>query len=98
MAGRGSHTQDMRRICGAKTVVQNQNTVHVHDKLWAVRGSFNNHGHGGLQNSTGDTVQINDKPVIVHGPDHAWPDNLCPWDHHCDPATAQGSDSVFAYK
>lgn len=88
----------MLRVCGAATVVQNQSTVFVHDKLWAVRGSFNNHSLGGLINSTGSTVLIEDKPVIVHGPDHANPDRLCPHDHHCDPETAQGSDSVFAYK
>jgi hypothetical protein len=97
MASRGAHTQTMYRICGAQTVVQNQGTVYVNDQLWAVKGSLDNHGNGGLINSTGDTVFINDLPVIVHGPDHANPDNLCPFDHHCDPETAQGSDNVFTY-
>jgi hypothetical protein len=98
MAARGAHTQTMKRVCGASTVVQNQSTVFVHGQLWAVRMSYNDHGFGGLQNTTGSSVWIEGKPVIVHGPDHAYPDALCPWDHHCDPETAQGSDSVFAYE
>jgi len=98
MAARGAHTQAMFRVCGALTIVQNQNNVYVNKQLWAVKGSQNDHINGQLINSTGDTVFINRLPVIVHGPDHAKPDNLCPFDHHCDPETAEGSDNVYAYK
>ena len=93
-----AHRNGDSRICGASTVVQNQSTVFVNGELWAVKGSEDNHGAGGLINTTGSTVFIEGINVIVHVPDHANPDNLCPvGDPHCDPMTAQGSDNVFAY-
>lgn len=93
-----AHRDGDLRVCSAKTVVQNQSTVTVNGRLWAVRGTFNSHGNGGLINSTGDTVDINGIPVIVHGPDHAVPDDLCPLPAtHCDPMTAEGSPNVTTY-
>lgn len=92
-----AHRHGDYRICGATTVVQNQSTVFVNNKLWAVRDSHNSHGDGGLIN-TGTTVFIENKPVIVLYPDHANPDHLCPFDHHCDPETATASPNVFAFK
>ena len=94
-----AHRNNDSRTCGASTVVQNQSTVFVNGQLWAVKGSQNNHGSGGLINTTGDTVFIEGKPVIVNGPDNADPDNLCPplGGEHCNPKTAQGSENVFAY-
>lgn len=94
-----AHRNGDLRSCGAHTTVQNQSTVFVNGKLWAVRNSFNSHGTGGLINTTGHTVFIEGKPVIVHGPDHSFPDLKCPPDNgeHCDPKTAQGSSDVFAY-
>ena len=92
-----THRNNDPRICGAKTVVQNQSTVFVNNELWAVKGTFNNHGGGALINTTGSTVTVENKPVIVHGPDHAHPDALCPFDSHCDPMTASGSPNVFCY-
>ena len=97
MAGRGAHRHDDRRACSAKTTVQNQSSVLVNNKLWAVKGTFNDHGTGALIDTTGHTVFVENKPVIVHGPDHAHPDNKKTDKHH-DPYTAQGSDDVFAYK
>jgi uncharacterized Zn-binding protein involved in type VI secretion len=93
-----AHRDGDSRSCGATTVVQNQSTVFVNGKLWAVKGSVNSHGSGGLINS-GSTVTINGIPVIVHAPDNAQPDNLCPplGGEHCDPKTAEGSDNVFCY-
>jgi len=88
---------DKRKCIGGITVVQNQSTVFVNDELWAVRDTINNHGNGQLINTTGDTVFVEGKPVIVHGPDHAKPDNLCPRNLHCDPMTDEGSPNVFAY-
>ncbi len=93
-----SHRDGDLRVCGASTTVENQSTVFVNGKLWAVLNTTDSHGGGGLINTTGDTVFIEGKPVIVHGPDHAQPDSLCPvGDPHCDPATAQGSPDVNAY-
>lgn len=93
-----AHRDNDSRICGAKTTVQNQSTVFVNGKLWAVLDTTDNHGNGQLINTTGSTVTIEGKPVIVHGPDHARPDNLCPIGApHCDPMTAEGSENVFAY-
>jgi uncharacterized Zn-binding protein involved in type VI secretion len=93
-----AHRDGDLRDCGAVTVVQNQSTVFVNGKLRAVEGSFNNHGNGGLIPTTGQSVFIEGKPVIVHGPDHAEPDDLCPMTpQHCDPKTAEGSGDVFSY-
>lgn len=92
------HRNGDGRACGAVTTVLNQSTVYANDKLIAVLGSTNNHGAGNLINSTGDTVFIEDKPIIVHGPDHANPDGDCPFPpDHCDPYTTSGSDNVFGY-
>lgn len=91
-----AHRHDDPRVCGATTIVQNQTTVFVNGKLWAVLGSFNSHGNGGLINSTGDTVIIEGKPIIVHGPDSAFPDNLMISPHDV-PSTAGGSDDVNSY-
>ena len=91
-----AHRNNDARSCGAKTVVQNQSTVFVNDELWAVKNTDNNHGNGKLINTTGDTVFIEDKEVIVHGPDHAHPDDLH-MGEHSDPKTAEGSGDVEAY-
>ncbi len=88
------------RICGALTDVGNQSTVFVNDQLWAVRGSGCNHSAhpaGALINTTGDTVFVESIPVIVHGPDHAFPNDFHPLSPHCDPYTNSGSPNVFAY-
>jgi hypothetical protein len=66
----------MARVCGATTVVVGQSTVFVNSKLWAVLNDPNSHGDGQLIN-TGTTVFIEGKPVIVHSPDPAMPDDLC---------------------
>ncbi len=93
-----AHRHGDGRACGATTVVQNQSTVFVNGKLWAIRGTVNSHGAGGLINTTGSTVLINGIPIIVYGPDHANPDTLCPIPAtHCDPFTTGGSPDVFAY-
>lgn len=93
-----AHRHGDARVCGASTVVQNQGTVYVNGELWAVEGSHNSHGNGGLIPTTGQSVVVDGKPIIVHGPDHAVPDNRCPRPPiHCDPMTAQGSDDVFCY-
>lgn len=94
-----AHRNGDARVCGASTVVQNQSTVFVNDQLWAVKGSLNSHGSGPLINSTGETIFIEEKPVIVHGPDHSGADDICPISGppHCDPMTSTGSDNVFGY-
>lgn len=89
-----AHRHDDPRACGAKTVVLNQDSVTVNEKLWAVKGTTNNHGNGQLINSTGDSVTIHGIPVIVHGPDDSEADNIHP---KSTPKTAGGSDNVSAY-
>ena len=86
------HRHGDSRVCGATTVVQNQSTVYVNGKLWAVKDSINSHGNGQLINS-GTTVFVNGLEVIVDSPDNAHPDNA----GHPNPATAGGSGDVFAY-
>lgn len=93
-----AHRDGDPRSCGATTVVSGQDFVFVDGKLWAVEGDQNSHGGGAL--IPGETgVYIAGKPVIVHAPDSAAPDALCPvvGGTHCAPATAGGSDGTFAY-
>lgn len=80
------------------TTVQNQSTVSVNRRLWAVDDSHNSHGLGGLI-PTGSTVSIEGKLVIVHTADNSRPDGLCPvvGGPHCNPMTAAGSGNVSAY-
>lgn len=89
-----AHRNNDPRVCGAKTIVQNQSTVFVNGQLWAVKDSINSHGAGGLINS-GTTVFVEGIPVIVHAPDLAKVDNA---GHVAtQDQTAEGSDNVFAY-
>lgn len=95
-----AHRHGDSRVCGASTVVTNQSTVYVNNKLWAVEGDPNSHGAGALIPTAGEkNIIIEGKTVIVHGPDNASPDSLCIpiGDPHCNPATAQGSDDTFCY-
>lgn len=91
------HRQDDLRSCSATTVVNNQSTVFVNGKLWAIKDSINSHGNGQLINS-GSTVTINGLPVIIQN-DNAKPDNLCPkpGGNHCNPVAVGHSDNVFCY-
>ena len=93
-----SHRRTDARNCGATTVVVGQSTVFSNNLLWAVDNDPNTHGSGGLIPS-GSTVYIENKLVIVHAPDSARPDNLCPplGGNHCNPRTASGSPDVYAY-
>lgn len=93
-----AHRNGDSRVCGAVTVVAGQDFVYVDSELWAVEGDPNSHGDGQLI-PTYHGVYINDIPVIVHTPDQASPDDLCPPDGppHCDPETAEGSPGVFSY-
>jgi hypothetical protein len=95
----GAHRNGDSRTCGASTVVDNQTTVFVNDRLWAVEGDINSHGDGALVPVTGDTVYVEGKLVIVHGPDNAFPDDLCipVGGNHCAPFTAQGSGDTQIY-
>ena len=94
--GKKAHRHGDKRACGATTVVQGQSTVTINGKLWAVEGDPNTHLNGNLNNTTGSSVTINGKPVIVHGPDLAKvPDNQ---GHAPDETkTADGAASVFCY-
>lgn len=90
-----AHRDGDDRACGATTIVEGQGTVFVNGKLWAVKGDPNTHDAGGLINTTGSTVIIENKFVIVHGPDLAEVDgagHVATQDQ-----TAEGSDNVFAY-
>jgi hypothetical protein len=90
------HRHGDPRVCGAATVVVGQSTVYSEGKLWAVSGDPNTHGSGGLIPSQ-SAVYIEGKLVIVHAPDSASADSLCPivGGAHCAPATAGGSDKTF---
>jgi|SRR4029077_14065478 uncharacterized Zn-binding protein involved in type VI secretion len=93
-----AHRDGDARTCGATTVVVGQSVTYVDGRLWSVAGDINTDGDGMLIPSfTG--VFINGLPVIVNTPDDAKPDLKCPilnFDH-CEPKTAGGSGSTFAY-
>ncbi len=93
-----AHRHGDLRICGASTTVENQSTVFVNNKLWAVKDTTNSHGNGQLIPS-GSTIFVEGKLVIVHSPDNSQQDDRCPPDGepHCNPQTAEGSDDVLAY-
>lgn len=65
-------------------------------ELWAVINDPNTHGGGNLIPANPQTVYIEGKNVIEHQ-DPAFPDSFCPAGPHCNPATAEGSASVFVY-
>jgi hypothetical protein len=91
-----AHRHGDARVCGATTVVTGQSNTYVDGKLWAVEGDPNTDGGGGLIASQSATF-IEGKRVIVHAPDSAAPDMLCPIAPvHCLPATAQGSATTNA--
>lgn len=89
----GAHRNADARNCGATTTVVGQSSVFVNGRLWAVLDDTNIHGNGQLINTTGSSVIIEGKPVIVHGPDDAKPDNA----GHPNPKTGAGSGNVEAY-
>jgi len=90
-----AHRHGDARVCGATTVVTGQSNTYVDGELWAVEGDPNTDGLGGLIASQNATY-IDGKKVIVHAPDSAVADLLCPMEPHCVPATAQGSATTNA--
>lgn len=91
-----AHRNNDLRVCGAKTVVTGQSSVTIAGELWAVLDDENNHGAGDLVNTTGSSITINGKPIIVHGPDLAAVDDLV-FPPHDVPKTATACDSVNCY-
>ena len=90
-----AHRHGDSRVCGGKTDVIGQSTVTINGKLWAVKGDLVDHGGGPLTNSI-QSVTINGLPIIVHAPDLAAGDDLCPipGGPHCAPNTASACESV----
>lgn len=65
-------------------------------ELFSVEGDPNDHVGGALIAANPKTVKVNGKPVIEVS-DPAAPDSLCPASPHCNPASAEGSSTVFVY-
>ena len=84
---------------GIYQVINIKNKEFTMAELWAVDGDPNTDGGGGLIPDHASTVYVNNKLVIVHGPDHANPDDSCipAGPPHCDPMTDGGSGTVFCY-
>ena len=92
----GAHRHGDNRFCGATTIVSNQSTVFVEDKLWAVQGDQNTHINGNLVAKYGSLDVYNeDILVIVAVGDEAVPD----WfGHPKGPVNPSGrSSTVFSY-
>ena len=61
-----AHRDGDTRYCTAVTIVTNQSTVFVNDKLWAVEGDECSHGGGPLKAKfPPKNVNVEDKLVIV---------------------------------
>lgn len=92
----GAHRNGDSRFCSATTIVQNQSTVYVNNKLWAVEGDPNSHGAGNLNAVTGaKNVYIENKKVIVAVGDTAEGDNQDHPKGSTNPSSSSGN--VFAY-
>jgi uncharacterized Zn-binding protein involved in type VI secretion len=65
-------------------------------ELVAVRGDGNTHGGGGLIPQNPQTVFVEGRNVI-EDTDPASADGLCPGSGHCNPASINGSSTVFVY-
>jgi len=87
------HRHDDLRVCGATTVVENQNHTFAGGKLVASLGDPNNHTNGGLI-AVSNFVYVAGIMVCNHTPDSASADDLCPAPPHCVPETAAGLDTV----
>jgi len=89
-----AHLDTQKRVCTAKTTVENQSSVTVGGLLWAIKDSTNSHRDGGLIPSVTD-VTIEGSLVIVHKPDIAKPDKS----GHTTPSTntAEGFADVTVY-
>lgn len=96
MTGIPAHRHGDLRVCGATTVVVQQSFCKVNGRLWALDGDPNSHGDGQLVHSQ-SFVKVSGIPVIIHLPDTAVPDDLCPIldTNHCQPDTAEGSPNTF---
>jgi hypothetical protein len=93
----GAHRDTDFRLCGARTIVTEQNSVRVNGLLWSVEDDICDHGLSGpLKPIVGDSVKIHGKKVIVFGDQAKTQDS----EGH-DPATGtiplQRSQNVFAY-
>lgn len=64
--------------------------------LVAVSGDNNTHGGGALIPQNPQTVFVEGQSVIEDS-DPASPDGLCPGPGHCNPASVNGSSTVFVY-
>jgi len=92
----GAHIHGHLRACGATTIVTNQSSVYVNNQLWAVVGDKNTDVEGPLTNTTGNSIFVENKNVIVDGPDFASaPDNL--FHSEFEARTDQGSTDTFCY-
>lgn len=92
----GAHRNSDSRFCGAVTTVENQSTVFVNSRLWAVEGDPNSHRIGNLIAKYGArNVYIEGKRVIVAIGDEASTDLA----GHSTGATnpSSSSSNVFAY-
>ena len=89
------HRHDDARVCGATTVVTNQDHTFAGGKLVASLGDPNSHNNGGLT-AVSNFVYVAGKMVCNHTPDSAVADDLCPsGSPHCVPSTASGLDTVL---
>lgn len=89
-----NHRNNDTRNCDATTIVIGQSSVFINGKLASVKGDINSHGGGELINTTGDTVFVEGKPIIVKG-DKAEIDGEL---HGGDDDAAKGhSPNVYTY-
>lgn len=91
----GAHRNDDKRFCDATTIVQEQSTVYINNKLAAVEGDKDSHNEGQLEAFYGKkNIYINNKLVITAEGDRASPDGT-----HLPPESypKESSSDVFYY-
>jgi hypothetical protein len=92
----GAHRENDTRFCSATTIVTEQSTVYVNNKLWAVEGDQNSHGNGQLIAEYGaKNIYVENKLIICAVGDKAEPDDLGHPAPPTDPQTSSSDTIVY---
>jgi hypothetical protein len=92
----GAHRADDLRFCTAYTIVENQTTVFVNNKLWAVEGDPNSHGEGRLYAFFGaKNIYVENILIICAPGDKASEDEEGHMPSLVDPSTASSDTIVY---
>lgn len=92
----GAHKDRDLRFCTAYTIVENQTTVFVNNKLWAVEGDPNSHGEGRLYAVYGaKNIYVENQLIICAVGDKGHDDEQGHPAPPTDPSTASTNTIVY---